>query len=82
VEIVYLKGARKALLKSSKRASLIQKIELLAADPKALQGNVASLKGRPESRLRVQDWRVIFLVEDGRLVIRDIAPRSSVYEVD
>lgn len=31
-------------------------------------------------RLRVQDWRIIFLVTEETILIRDIAPRSSVYE--
>ena len=43
--------------------------------------NVTQLQGRPECRLRVQDWRIIFSREGDVLLIRDIAPRSRAYEV-
>ncbi len=38
--------------------------------------------GRPESRLRVQDWRVIYRLLDDRLllVIIKIGSRGEVYE--
>lgn len=81
MEIRYSKAARKALLRSDKRAILSEKIELLAVDPNALQSNITQLRGRPEWRLRVQDWRIIFLRDEDGLLIRDIAPRGRVYEV-
>ena len=69
----------KALIRSDRRALLRQKIEELAAEPPALAANVKRLHGRPEYRLRVQDWRIIFRLEDGVLWIDDVAPRGSVY---
>ena len=67
-------------MRSNKRALLLEKIALLASDPDALRNNVAQLRGRPEWRLRVQDWRVIFLREQDGILIREILPRGSAYE--
>ncbi|HXS49125.1 MAG TPA: type II toxin-antitoxin system RelE/ParE family toxin [Sphingomicrobium sp.] len=67
------------MLRSDKRRLIRRKIEELAADPEALRANVKKLQGRPESRLRVQDWRVIFRIEGGVLWIDDVGPRGSVY---
>lgn len=80
MEIVYSKAAQKALLRSDKRKLLLDKIAQLADDPEALANNVTQLKGREEWRLRVQNWRVIFLRDGETLLIRDIAPRASIYE--
>jgi mRNA interferase RelE/StbE len=79
VEIHFSKTALKALLRSDKRDLIREKIGELAADPEALTANIKQLKGRPESRLRVQDWRIIFRIEDETLWIDDIGPRGSVY---
>jgi len=79
MEIRFSKTALKALRKSGKAELILAKIEELAANPEAGGKNVSRLVGRPESRLRVQDWRVIFRVEDGEMLIDDIGPRGSVY---
>lgn len=81
MEIRFSKAAAKALLKSNKRMLIRRKIGDIAADPLALQGNIKRLHGRPEYRLRVQDWRIIFRIEKDILWIDDIAPRGSAYEV-
>ena len=79
MEIRYSISALRALRRSDKRELIREKIQQLAADPRSLRGNVKKLQGRPESRLRVQDWRVIFEVERGVLNIHDIGPRGSIY---
>jgi len=79
VEVRFSKSAVRALLRSNKRQLIRSKIAELAADPSALSANVTRLQGRLESRLRVQDWRVIFRIEDSILWIEDIAPRGSAY---
>jgi mRNA interferase RelE/StbE len=79
MEIRFSRTALKALRKSDKAALIRAKIGELAADPDSLANNVTPLTGRPESRLRVQNWRVIFRVEDDVLWIDDIGPRGSVY---
>ena len=68
------------LRRSNKRALLVQKIQELAANPDALQANVIRLQGRTEYRLRVQDWRVVFRIENDVLFVDEIEPRGSVYE--
>ena len=79
MDIVFSRTALKALRKSGKGALIMEKIEGLAADPEAVGANVRKLAGRPESRLRVQDWRVIFRIEAETLFIDDIGPRASIY---
>jgi mRNA interferase RelE/StbE len=82
VEIRFSKSAARALLRSNKRELIREKIGELAIDPLSQSANVKRLQGRPEYRLRVQDWRVIFRIEDGLLWIEDVAPRGSAYEVN
>jgi mRNA interferase RelE/StbE len=79
VEVRFSKSALKALLRSDKRELIREKIEELAADPASLSANVKRLKARPEYRLRVQDWRIIFRMEDDVLWIDDVGPRASIY---
>jgi mRNA interferase RelE/StbE len=59
----------------------MRRIDRVAADPRAPDSNVARLKGRPEMRLRVGDWRVLFVVDDETRQVRilAVAPRGSVY---
>jgi mRNA interferase RelE/StbE len=79
VEIRFSKTALRALRKSDKAALIHAKIRDYANDPAAASNNVTRLVGRAESRLRVQDWRVIFRVEDGVMHVDDIGPRGSIY---
>jgi mRNA-degrading endonuclease RelE of RelBE toxin-antitoxin system len=81
MEIRFSKTAMRALLRSNKRMLIREKIEELASDPLSQSGNVKRLQSRSEYRLRVQDWRVIFRIEDQVLWIDDIAPRGSAYQV-
>ena len=74
------KSARGALFKSNKRALLTRKILELARDPDVLRANVIRLQGRADFRLRVQDWRIIFRIEDDTLFVDEIEPRGSAYE--
>ncbi len=79
MEVRFSKTALKALRKSGKGALINEKIKELATDPTAAANNVTKLVGRPEHRLRVQDWRVLFRIEDEILLIDDIGPRGSIY---
>jgi mRNA interferase RelE/StbE len=80
VEIRFSKTAARDLLRSNKRGLIREKIEELAREPLSLAANVKRLKGRPEYRLRIQDWRVIFRIEDEVLWIDDVGPRGRAYE--
>jgi len=44
------------------------------------QGDVKMLKGRAGGRLRVGDWRVIFIREGNKLVIAAVGHRREVYD--
>ncbi len=81
--IVFTRQADRALRKMSRnQARLIQeKLDQLAQDPYDRNPNVTRLQGRSGYRLRVGDWRVIYELEDDRLVILvlKVAPRGGVY---
>ncbi len=82
-EVEYTRGAVKALrgMPSNVRANLLARISLLSANPFAAQ-NVKKLVDRDGYRLRVGDWRVIYEIDAGRLVILvvTIATRGGVYQ--
>jgi len=82
-QIFFTRQANRALQKMSRnKARLIrEKLDQLAQDPYARNPNLTKLQGRSGYRLRVGDWRVIYEVEDDRLVILvlKIAPRGEVY---
>lgn len=80
MEVQISKAARQALLRSNKRTLIAQKIKELAENPAMQSANVIRLRGRSEYRLRVQDWRIIFRIEDQVLYIDGIEPRGSVYK--
>jgi mRNA interferase RelE/StbE len=80
VKIEISKTARQTLVRSNKRVLIAQKIGELAENPASLAANVLKLRGRPGYRLRVQDWRIAFRIEDEILYIDEIEPRGSIYE--
>ena len=51
-----------------------------AADPAAHANNVTRLAGSPASRMRVADYRVIFVETEQELVVTRIGPRGDVYD--
>lgn len=80
--VEYSRDALRTLARIDRKTAerIVEKIELLAVDPAALENNIRRLRGgRGMMRLRVGDWRVIY--EDGIiLAIIRIAPRGSAYE--
>jgi mRNA interferase RelE/StbE len=82
--IEYSKAARKALKTMPRNTAglLMEKIEALAADPFAPNNNVRRLTNHPGYRLRVGDWRVVYLAHEQALLIAvvRIAPRGEVYQ--
>lgn len=57
---------------------ILDKIELLAYN---LQGDVKKLTNfSPEYRLRVGDYRVLFEIEDNKVVVYKIKHRKNVYQ--
>ena len=77
----FLPPAQRALLRHRNVAKrILAKIQELAEAPDGQANNVTRLQGRPESRLRVGDFRIIFLRDGDDLLVVDIAPRGSIYD--
>jgi mRNA interferase RelE/StbE len=83
-EILFSKQADKTLRKMSRNmAALIrEKLDQLALDPYAKHNNATKLKNLPAYRLRMGDWRVIYEINDDKLIILvlKIGPRGGIYE--
>ena len=82
--IEYTREVKQALKVMPRNISWVleSKIEALAAaDPAAAQ-NVKGLVGRPGYRLRVDDWRVIYTLDSGKLVVLvlQIGARGGMYK--
>ena len=60
---------------------IVAKIEEVAADPYGSHNNVKKFHGRAGYRLRIGDWRVIYELEDDRLVmlILEVGARGAIY---
>ena len=78
---VYQATAIRALIRHANKAKLIRsKIAQYAENPAAQARNVKALKGVDASRLRVQDFRVLFIETADRITILDIGPRGGIYD--
>lgn len=81
--IEFTKQAAQALNAMPRNVALTirAKIDVLAEDPYSAP-NVKKLTGRDGYRLRVGDWRVLYEINDGKLVIVVLAikPRGGAYE--
>jgi len=81
--VVTSKSFDKALAKlpvnSQKR--IVAKIREIAVNPYAPNNNLTKLQGRNGYRLRVGDWRVIYELQDDRLVmlVLEVGPRGGIY---
>lgn len=82
-EIRYTSAALRVLRRIPRNtADLIRrKVEEVAEAPLEAR-NVKALKGRDAYRLRVGDWRVIYEIDNGVLVliVIDIGPRGGIYD--
>lgn len=80
--VEYSRSAIRSLRKipRSVAETIQQKITALAADPHAPNNDAARLQGREGYRLRVGDWRVLYELSDGRLVVLDVKPRGGAYK--
>ena len=66
---------------SNVERTMVQKIDLLAADPMASNNNVTPLRATGGFRLRVGDWRVLYSLdyESNLLRVAAILPRGEAY---
>lgn len=84
--IVYSRTALRALRRMPSRVvTAIQKgIAQLAQNPHDRGGDVRKLRGREGFRLRIGDYRVIYILDDDKLVLLvvKVGTRGSVYVQD
>jgi mRNA interferase RelE/StbE len=82
--VVYTAGAIKTLSKmdSSIAKRIRSRVLILARNPLAQDNNVKRLVGTEGYRLRVGDWRVVYVLEHRVLtvVVVRIGHRSEVYQ--
>lgn len=69
-------------LPASLVATLRTKLEAVAAEPYGAHPNVKRLSGSTGYRLRVGDWRVLYELEDDRLLVLvvRVAARGQAYK--
>jgi mRNA interferase RelE/StbE len=83
-KVYYSVQAAKTLAKIPRSLAdfIVKKIAVLAADPLSRNPQVKKLSGTEGYRLRVGDWRVVYIIKQQQLVISviKIAPRGEVYK--
>jgi mRNA interferase RelE/StbE len=84
--VYHIREDRKALKSLTRMqpewaARIRSKIAEIAVNPYAHHVNVTKLQGREGYRLRVGDWRVLYVLKDDELVLLvvDVVPRGSAY---
>jgi mRNA interferase RelE/StbE len=82
--VAYTRDAAKTLRKLPRDVvrRITAKVAQYAADPASQANNVKKLTEHPGYRLRVGDWRAVFLVDDGEMVVTvvKVGARGGVYE--
>lgn len=60
---------------------IVRKIKEIAANPHGRRNTVTKLQGRDGYRLRIGDWRVIYVLHDDRLELwaLEVGPRGGIY---
>jgi len=63
------------------RKRIVAKIKEVASNPYAPNNNLKKLQGRDGYRLRVGGWRVIYELQDDRLVmlVLEVGQRGGIY---
>jgi len=83
-QLLFTQQATKALRKMPSNWSkrIRKKLIQVAAEPYGQHNNVTKLQGRNGYRLRVGDWRIIYEIKDGELVVLvlKIASRGDIYQ--
>jgi mRNA interferase RelE/StbE len=81
--VVTTKSFNKAIAKLpvNWQKRIVAKIREVAADPYAQNNNLTKLQGRDGYRLRVGDWRIIYELQDERLVmlVLEMGARGGIY---
>ncbi len=72
--------ARLAAMPGKEARRLLGRLERIAADPSARHPGVVALAGEPGSfRVRQGNWRAVFSIEEGDVIVDRIAHRREVY---
>lgn len=83
-KVVISKRAEKTLaaLPKNLREHIMQGISRLKNGPYQLDLDVKPLAGRPEWRLRIGSWRVLFQIFNAeiRIIVVSISPRGDAYK--
>jgi len=80
-KVTFLPAAAKALRRHKADAErIVAKIAAYAENPAAQVNNVKTLQGTAEMRLRIGDYRAIFVERQDEIVVSRIGPRGSVYD--
>jgi mRNA interferase RelE/StbE len=69
----------RAAAKAFKRLPRNQAERIMVAIGKLPMGDVKRLQGRPEYRLRVGSWRVIFAMDGETITVTARSPRGDIY---
>ena len=81
--VITTKSFEKALarLPANWQKRIVAKIKEIAVNPHAPNNNLTKLQGRDGYRLRVGGWRVIYELEDDRLVmlVLEVGARGGIY---
>ncbi|QEH41120.1 type II toxin-antitoxin system RelE/ParE family toxin [Chitinophaga sp. XS-30] len=81
-QVIFEKSAQKKLYKlpAAIRDRIIAKVKALVTDPRP--PGCKKLMGREGYRIRVGDYRVIYLIEDEKLIVLvvDVGNRKDIYE--
>ena len=79
--VLYTTEALRNLKRHSTMAARIRRaIEAYAADPTAHANYVTRLVGSSSSRMRVGDYRVIFVETEAALSVVRVGPRGGIYD--
>src|SRR5581483_10883300 len=81
MQLAYTTSAIRDLKKlpQAQRARIVAKIEAYAAAPQNYP-EVAQLRSRPECRLRVGDWRVLFTIASDVMTVTAVGHRRDIYD--
>jgi len=83
-EIRYSKQSSKSLARVPRNLAkrIRDRIRMLAADPFVAHRGVTKLQGREGYRVRVRDWRVLYVLHEQAkvMLIVTVGPRGQVYK--
>lgn len=80
MEVVLRSSASKYLMRLDENTRRRITDALIALSVNPLQGDIKKLRGSALHRLRVGNYRVIFGIIGGKIVVSKIGPRGDVYK--